>query len=293
MGSYEALVQQLHSGSPSKKHQQAVASLLDLPLTPRNWLSAVSAIPRLVQLMYSSQTAAPRALVVQQLLQHISEYQGMVEAAPEGVIPPLVPLLLHRDGLFVRHVAAQTLSNLVLDVTNQRKIIEAGAAAPLVQLLKSGSEALQTAAASALLPLAFRAQAESIAAGAIETLVSWLNSNSADLQMAAVPLLVDLSCENAAGQDRVAAAGAIGPVVRLLQAESGAGSREHAVMLLANLAYRHAQPLIAAGAIPPLVKRLTGSPLDTQMAPCTASQTIPAPKLRYWRRIRSSPWCAC
>ena len=64
MGSYEALVQQLHSGSPSEQHQ-AVAALL--PLTPHNWLSAVGAIPRLVLLMRHASTTMPQILVLRRV----------------------------------------------------------------------------------------------------------------------------------------------------------------------------------------------------------------------------------
>ena len=99
MVSCKALVQQLHSGSLSQQHQ-AVAALSVLPLTPQNWLSAVGAIPRLVQLFSHTSTTAPRVQAIQRSLLHIARCQSYSQGggdggAPDGVIPPLIPLLHH------------------------------------------------------------------------------------------------------------------------------------------------------------------------------------------------------
>ena len=176
----------------------------------------------------------PRARAIQNLLWHIAascpcEEARGLTAAPDGIISPLVPLLRH-DNVGICPAAARTLSTLALSDINRQKVIEAGAIIPLVQLLKSDSE---------------------------------------DKRMAAVRALMDLSCENKAGRTQVAAAGAIAPLVRLLQAARSEQFESHAIMLLANLASNDAKPVVEAGAIPLIVKRLTGSPLQTQnMAAC-------------------------
>ena len=143
MVSYEALVQQLHSSSSSEQHR-AVAALSRLPLTSHNWLSAVGAIPRLVQLLNATSTALPQARAIRSLLRQISTYteayiggSGSAATAPDGVIPPLVSLLQHHNDAYVRNVAVLTLSTLAVDTGNQHKIMEAGAIAPLVQMLKT------------------------------------------------------------------------------------------------------------------------------------------------------------
>ena len=237
MGSCEALVRQLHSDSPSKQ-LEAITALSVLPLTPRNWLSVVGAIPRLAQLLLHSTSMAPaRAHAIRCLLRHIStscpshEARGL-PAAPDGIVPSLVPLLRQDSDAHVCQAAARALSTLALSDINREKIVEGGAVVPLtMQLLKSDSE---------------------------------------DLQMGAVRALMDLTCENKAGQIQVAAAGAIAPTVRLLQATRSEQFESHAIMLLANLASNEAKPVVEAGAIPLIVKRLTGSPLQTQMAAACA-----------------------
>ena len=258
MVSCKELVRQLGSGSPADQHQ-AVAALSALSLTRRNWLSAVGAISRLVELLHSASTTEPRAPAIQHLLWHIAascpceEARGLT-AAPDGIISPLVPLLRH-DNMGVCLAAARTLSTLALSDINRQKVIEAGAIIPLVQLLKSDSE---------------------------------------DKRMAAVRALMDLSCENKAGRTQVAAAGAIAPLVRLLQAARSEQFDSHAIMLLANLASNDAKPVVEAGAIPLIVKRLTGSPCRHkiwQPVPWESYLMIPEITLQYWRRLRSSPWC--
>ena len=107
-------------------------------------------------------------------------------------------LLLREDDTDVQQVATHALTILVRCAGNQPKIIEAGAVAPLVQLLKSVSEDLKVAAAVTLVPIAFKARSEIIAAGAIEPLVGMLSSESEGAQLAATLILVDISFENTA-----------------------------------------------------------------------------------------------
>ena len=111
MVSYEVLVRRLLSGTLSEQHQ-AVAALLLLPLTSRNWMSAVGAIPRLVQLLHSTSTTAPQIQAIHHLLNLIESstadviYGGGGDVAPDGIIPPLISLLLRHDDAAVLSSAA-------------------------------------------------------------------------------------------------------------------------------------------------------------------------------------------
>lgn len=130
-------------------------------LTPRTWLSAVGAVPCLVQLLHSTPAGTPRARTVRRFFQDIAactvyldEGSSGHKAALDGVIPPLVSMLLHQDNAFACHVAAMAIADLAVNVSNQIQIMEAGGIAPLVQLLYSGSEDLHYPAARALVFIA-------------------------------------------------------------------------------------------------------------------------------------------
>ena len=282
--SCEALVQQLRSGSQSKQHQ-AVAALSVLPLTPRTWLSAVGAIPHLVQLLHSTSTSEPRDLVILNLLQHISSPNQYLdardmEAAPDGIIPPLVPLLLRHNDAHVWRVAALTLSALAVNEGNQHKIMAAGAITPLVQLLKSSSEDLHSPAARALAFLAENSNARSsiIAAGAIAPFLKLFSSSTVEVQWAASMAVRIFACDDA---DLVAAAGAIPLLVQLLKSSSAYVQWE-AVKALSHLTY-HADLLaemVAAGAVPPLVGLLSWSSGSSGSTGSTGSTGSLAEKLQ-------------
>lgn len=111
-----------------------------------------------MQLLCSA-TTAPRAQPVRCLLLRISDPSPYLkayhlEAAPDRIIPPLMPLLLRRDDPDISHVAAVTLLHLAANASNSHKIMEAGAIAPLVRLLQSSSERMHLPAAQALAFLA-------------------------------------------------------------------------------------------------------------------------------------------
>ena len=233
-----SLIQKLLSASSSAQPQFTPAPSV-VPLTPRTWLSAVGDIPRLVQLLDSASITQTRSLAIQQLLQHISNFheEGCGgEAAPDGVIPPLVSMLQSHGNTFVGRVAVLTLSTLALNAINQPKIMEAGAAAPLVQLMQSDGQGVQSAVMLAL---------------------------------------VNLSRSSEACQARIVAAGAIAPLVRLLGADgSDEELQEQAVKVLANLTSSDAQAAVNAGAIPLLVKRLTAGSAESRASAASALQTI-------------------
>ena len=233
-----SLIQKLLSASSSAQ-PQFTPTLSVVPLTPRTWLSAVGDVPRLVQLLDSTSITQTRALAVQQLLQHISNYheEGCGgEAAPDGVIPPLVSMLQSHGNAFVGRMAVLTLSTLALNAGNQHKILEAGAAVPLVQLMQSDWQGMQSAAMLAL---------------------------------------VNLCRSSEACQARIVAAGAIAPLVQLLGADgSDEELQEQAVKVLANLTSSDAQAAVNAGAIPLLVERLTAGSAESHASAASALQTI-------------------
>ena len=241
MGSHcEALIQQLHTGSPAEQHQ-AVAALSLKPLTSRGWLSAVGAIPCLLQLLHSTSTTDLQARAIQNLLQqHIALSEVYLtehnEEAPDGVIPPLVVILRQEDENECG-VAALILATLAINARNRRKVMEAGAIEDFVRLLEH--------------PL------------------SW------DVQFAASRALVNLSLENAdSGQARVAAAGAIPPLVHMLQTASREELLIPAAKALTNLASFDAMLVVEAGAVSILVQRLTGSSALAQEFVAYALRTI-------------------
>ena len=269
MASCEALIQKLHSGSPSEQ-LEAVIALTALPLTPRNWLSAVGAVPRLVQLL-STSTSAPRTRALSHLLERIPYpcLEGRnVEAAPAGIIPPLVTLLLRHDDAFVQHVAAMTLSSLASAAGNHDLIMDAGAIAPLAQLLKSDQECLHLPAARNFASLAENSIARTriIAAGAIYPLLQLLDSITPVVRLSAAIAVRKLCCNNAGP---VSAAGGIPVLVQLLRSSSSSSSSSsvdvdvqvEAVQALGNLAceVNFIVQLVAAGAVPLLVGLLRPS----------------------------------
>ena len=311
MGSYEALIQQLHSG-PASQQLGAVAALSELPLTPRNWLTAVGAIPRLIQLLHSASTKAPQARTIRCLLERISdcrEGEG-APAAPYGVIAPLVSLLLCHDEADGQRLVALTFSNLAMTISNRDMIVEAGAIVPLVQLLGSGSVALQQPAARALAYLAEgrSARAKIIAAGAMRPLLQLLRSSNLAAQLTAamavrvfafeepdsvvaagaIPLLVQLLtssseevhwmasvslyylARNVNNIAQVIAAGAIPLLAELLRTSGSTDVQREAARTLGTLALMAQSAVISAGAIEPLVRLLKDGSEDTQSAAALA-----------------------
>ena len=285
MTSYEALIQQLRSNSPSEQHQ-AVIALSELPLTPQNWLSAVGAIPRLVQMSHSASTTAPQLQAIQRFLQHIAastaDFEALVHLeAPDSVITPLVSLLLlHKTDINTQYVVAFTLSDLAVNTGNQRRITEAGAIAPLVQLLRSRTGRLRFASAQAISFLAENsdARAQIITAGAIGPLVQLLSSSGEGVQMAAATS-VRLLASTSAGQ--VAAAGAIPLLVQLLNSAS-ADVQEATLGALMDISFDDdiKAQVASAGAIPLLagLLRTSGSPEMQQKAALTLGNLTFSPQ---------------
>ena len=241
----EALIRQLRSGSPSKQHQAVAALLSSKPLTSRDWLSAVGAVPHLLRLLHSPSTTDPQARAIQRFLQYnisastvylrIGEHD---EAAPDDVIPALVAIL-RQDDVAECSVVAYCLATLAINASNKLKIMEAGAVEDFVQLLESNAEGF-----------------------------------AVDIQYAASCGLVHLSQDHAASQARIAAAGAIAPLIHMLRTASSEKLQAQAAKALANLASNDARPVVEAGAIPVLVRRLTDGSTQAQEMASDALQTI-------------------
>ena len=231
----EALIRQLRSGSPSKQHQAVAALLSSKPLTSRDWLSAVGAVPHLLRLLHSPSTTDPQARAIQRFLQYnisastvylrIGEHD---EAAPDDVIPALVAIL-RQDDVAECSVVAYCLATLAINASNKLKIMEAGAVEDFVQLLESNAEGF-----------------------------------AVDIQYAASCGLVHLSQDHAASQARIAAAGAIAPLIHMLRTASSENLQVQAAKALANLASSDARRVVEAGAIPILVQRLTDGSMRVQ-----------------------------
>ena len=283
------LVQTLVSSSSSSEQQQAAAAaLLTLPMTPQTWIIAVGAIPDLVQ-MLSQQPAGTTAVrqLPMRLLRRISSHthanKGAVQAASDSVITALVPLLWHSREDVVGLVTT-TISILAFNPDNQRRVVEAGAIAPHVQRLKSGSIMVSVPAAIALTYLSANATsactpAEIIAAGAVAPLVQMLNSSSQMVQYPAVMVLKAL-CYDVGHTDEMAAAGVIPPLVRLLASPS-AEMQAEALQTLGYLARNKdlIDPIIAAGAIPLMTQLLTSTAVFIQQQAAVELANITANSL--------------
>ena len=279
------LVQRLSSSSSSSEQRQAAAAaLLALPMKPQTWVTAVGAIPALVQMLTQQpsgvaavqQPAGATAEVVQQLamqvMRHISSYQprdwSTVRAAPGGLVAALVPLL-HHSREDVCGLVATNISGLATNFDNQVQFLEAGAVAPLVQLLKSSALAVHMPAAMALAYLSENEAAsciriEIVAAGAIAPLLHLLKSSSELVQLPAVKAVRGL-CYDDEHAVVVARAGGVSALVRLLTSLS-VEVQEEALEALAYLSNDHENIglIAAAGAIPRIVKLLASSSQPVQ-----------------------------
>ena len=265
MRSCAELVQRLGSSRSSSEKQQAVATLLALPMTPQTWVTAVGAFPALAQMLTQpAGSAAARQLAVQ-LLERITNYlpagDSTVPTAPDGIITALVLLMQHSQE-DVCALTTKTLSSIALNADNQRQIQEAGAIAPLVQLLRSSSLLVHASAAMTLAHLLGASPdfvTEIIAAGAIVPLVHLLHSSLQLVQFPAASSLKAL-CYDVRHQAAIAQAGAVPPLIRLLASDSE-GVQAEALRALLYLARNDdiIDPIAAACAIPLLVRLLTSS----------------------------------
>ena len=267
------LLQTLSSSSSSSEQQRAAAAaLLALPMTPLTWIIAVGAIPALVQMLAQPAVATAVQQRRMRVLRHISSHtnadKGAVQAASDSVIAALVPLLWHSREDVVGMVTT-TISSLAFNPDNQRWLLEAGAIAPLVQRLKSGSIMVSVPAAIALAYLSANATsactpAEIIAAGAVAPLVQLLKSSSQMVQYPATMVLKAL-CYDVEHTDEVAAAGVIAPLVQLLASPS-AEMKAEALQALGYLACNKdlIDPIVAAGAIPLITQLLTSTAAPVQ-----------------------------
>ena len=266
MRSCAELVQQLSSShSLSELWQAAAAALLALPLTPETWVTAVGAMPALVETLTLPAGATEVQQLALQVMRSIVSYRhrgaSTVRTASGAVVAALVSLIQHsRDDVCSLVVA--TVASLAFNSDNQVRIKEAGAIPQLVQLLKSGSLLRHAPAAAALANLSAGAssiQAAIVAAGAVAPLVHLLKSSSHLVQSPAAMALRAL-CRNGTHSVAVARAGAIPPLIRLLASEC-AGAQSEALQALGFLSCKEdiIGAMVAAGAVPQLARLLTAA----------------------------------
>ena len=298
MRSCDGLVQLLLRSKSPAERAEAASALADLPMTPKAWISALSAIPLLAQLtMQHPGGTAAVCLQAKRALISITRYAffhpaGQVEATSASILPGFISLL-HNNAEVLQSAAAFTLKTLASNVHNRGHIVDAGAIPPLVQLLRRESAVVHQTAARALSTLSFEpsALARLISAGAVAPLVHLLNSKTEEVRCSVAFTLVNITTGSAHGQARALAAGAISPLVKLMKSKS-ATARETAVQVLGNLSSQSAAGsaetlpnMLAAGAIVPIVAFLQDSgclpfvPLLSALALCANLSSVAACRL--------------
>jgi hypothetical protein len=245
-GAIPPMVQLLRNASTDVVRVVATRALDCLNFRSENTTAIVSAgaIPLLVQLLRSGSTDAASALC------HIAvNVENATAIVAAGAIPPLVKLLVSCSM-----EAATALHNLAVNVENATAIVAAGAIPPLVELL--GRSVQEKEASASILRLLIKyAVNQVVTAGAIPLLVRLLGGAARYFAMA---LLDDLAFENTAA---IVAAGAISPLVELLRVPYTADVQDTAALVLRRLIKYDAaaNQVVAAGAIPLLVRLLTGA----------------------------------
>ena len=186
----------------------------------------------------SEQAKEKAAFALMHLDKENTDLAAKIVAA--DAIEPLAALLksgtvlAQAGAAWVLATLATGLESNTHNTANQIKIAAAGAITPLVTMLTSGNEPGQAGAAAALAGLAeknLENQVAIAAAGAIEPLVSLLATEEAlkaedpqvplsQARVMAALALASLAFENPDNQQQIAAAGAIEPLVALLNSGS-------------------------------------------------------------------------
>ena len=160
-------------------------------------------------------------------------------------------------------------------------MVRAGAVAPLVGMLASGTDGGQIHAASALASIAAARHdfaATIVSAGAVAPLVALVRSGSAKAQMHASAALAALS-EDRTQQWPIIKAGAILPLVRLLRLGID-DVKIHAALCIANISAAHSEAqhaIHAAGATPLLLSMLQSG--KSQMSAALALAKLLSPEI--------------
>lgn len=185
------------------------------------------------------------------------------DIAKMGDLPSMIKKLIRQateGDAEAKEAAATMLSSLAFQNHHEHigALFKAGAIAPLVDLLKSGSTKAQQSAASALHALLVdkpRHQAAMVDAGGVRPLVSLLKTGSAKVQEEAASTLASMDAD-VAHQREVLAAGGIIPLIAMLKGGS-ATAQAFAARALANAAAYRAEggqdAIVKAGAIGPLL----------------------------------------
>ena len=240
-------------------------------------IANVGGIAPLVELLRSgSDNAKKHAAEV--LLDLTCNNATAAAVAAAGAIAPLVELVrsgsegtaewrASENGWRASACAAAALGSLAAENdANKVAIAEAGAIAPLIELVRSSSEKAKEHAARTLHNLAINAtNAAAIAvAGGIEPLVELLRSAFDDTKTCVAEALTNLASSHA-NQVAIVKAGAISPLLELARSGSEK-AKEAAAATLNRLAYNDANAvaIAEAGGSEPLVELVRGGSEDAK-----------------------------
>ena len=238
----------------------AVGALLHLASHDQSSRNAV--VERLVGVLElrnaAAQMKSAEALAV--LAGNSADNRTAITAA--NAIDPLVRIL--GDGRRARadtpqERAAAVLADLARSGENKQSIVDTGAVPPLVMMLTSEYQVVQTHAASTLAHLAALVRNNKVIAdaGGIAPLVGVLAEGSADGQRAAAGALLHLAT-SADNRVVMVTAGVIPPLVKLLDSGSP-DAREHSAAIMSALAVTQGgnkKAIFNAHGIKPLVHLL-------------------------------------
>ncbi|CAE7246864.1 VAC8 [Symbiodinium sp. CCMP2592] len=274
-GGIPALVDLLTSSTPDAQ-RHAASALWNLAVDDDNKISIAEAgaIPPLVALLtHGTMNAQKNATGA--LSELVVEADNKSSIAVAGAIPPLVELLSSSNPE-VQAAAASTLYELAEDDNNKSAIAEAGGIPQLLNLLNNPS--VQDEATLALAQLATHEDGHALIAqaGGIPPLVQLLTASTTAVQATAATTIGNLMTAGVitetdivfvpgavpkAQANRVgfAAAGAIPPLIRLLNQKETAASAAHALRELAADNEDNQVAVAEAGGIPPLVRLLLSS----------------------------------
>ena len=289
------LVQMLGGGSA--EGQVSVVETLIKFVQMRETVGAISEagiIEKLIGLMRTATatTLTGVGLRAQELaatvLLHLSRVsEGNVrKIASGGGVKPLIALACAESGEAQSQAAAALAQMARVSREMQSSIVRDGAVDPLLYMLDTGATGeAQANAADALWGLCdgnaeaqqavVEAPIEEVTkATAVELLVRLLKFPSPDAQRKASGALTALAVGSAASQAAIVAAGAVAPLVALLEPEHGDAVHAQAAIALAELSKGHAanQGAIAeAGGIPPCVRLLMSNGDDEEAKAAAAT----------------------
>mmetsp|Transcript_1801 Transcript_1801/g.4638 ORF Transcript_1801/g.4638 Transcript_1801/m.4638 type:complete len:524 (-) Transcript_1801:9-1580(-) len=209
---------------------------------------AQGVVPPLLALLRSHSARA--VSLASAALAHIATYHGNSARIVElGAIAPLLDSLLPSADPEVQAKAAWALANIASTNRSRNVLLEANAISALAQLLKDGPLIAKAQAAGALAALATRDPKDRMH-------IASLGDEDEDEDVDALPLDGHIFLD----------AGVMEPLVALLSDSDAPEAQAQAAHAVMQLAVRHPlqEPIIAAGALPLLVKLLSEGSMQSQ-----------------------------